>query len=135
MKTLYQKLFDAHVVHETPEETPLLYIDRHLIHEVTSPQAFDGLRAHGRKVRQPGKTFATMDHNVSTQTKDINASGEMARIQMQELMKNCAEFGVQLSDLNHPFQGIVDVIGHEQGMTLQGMPIGDDDTQSSMQHT
>lgn len=123
MKTLYQKLFDAHVVHETPEETPLLYIDRHLIHEVTSPQAFDGLRAHGRKVRQPGKTFATMDHNVSTQTKDINASGEMARIQMQELMKNCAEFGVQLYDLNHPFQGIVHVIGPEQGMTLPGMTI------------
>ena len=123
MKTLYQKLFDAHVVNETPNETPLLYIDRHLIHEVTSPQAFDGLRAHGRKVRQPSKTFATMDHNVSTQTKDINASGEMARIQMQELMKNCAEFGVQLYDLNHPFQGIVHVIGPEQGMTLPGMTI------------
>jgi len=115
MKSLYQKLFDAHVVHEAPDETPLLYIDRHLIHEVTSPQAFDGLRAHGRKVRQPEKTFATMDHNVSTQTKDINASGEMARIQMQELMKNCDEFGIQLYDLNHPFQGIVHVIGPEQG--------------------
>ena len=123
MKSLYQKLFDAHVVNETPNETPLLYIDRHLIHEVTSPQAFDGLRAHGRKVRQPSKTFATMDHNVSTQTKDINASGEMARIQMQELMKNCAEFGIQLYDLNHPFQGIVHVIGPEQGMTLPGMTI------------
>ena len=77
-KTLYEKLFDAHVVFEAQNETPLLYIDRHLVHEVTSPQAFDGLRAHGRQVRQPGKTFATMDHNVSTQTKDINASGEMA---------------------------------------------------------
>lgn len=75
-KTLYEKLFDAHVVYEAQNETPLLYIDRHLVHEVTSPQAFDGLRAHGRPVRQPGKTFATMDHNVSTQTKDINASGE-----------------------------------------------------------
>ncbi|SUI39235.1 3-isopropylmalate dehydratase large subunit 1 [Serratia marcescens] len=122
-KTLYQKLYDAHVVHEAPNETPLLYIDRHLVHEVTSPQAFDGLRAMGRKVRQPGKTFATMDHNVSTQTKDINASGEMARIQMQELIKNCAEFGVSLYDLNHPFQGIVHVIGPEQGMTLPGMTI------------
>ena len=88
-KTLYEKLFDAHVVYEAENETPLLYIDRHLVHEVTSPQAFDGLRAHGRPVRQPGKTFATMDHNVSTQTKDINACGEMARIQMQELIKNC----------------------------------------------
>ena len=100
-KTLYEKLFDAHVVYEAPNETPLLYIDRHLVHEVTSPQAFDGLRAHKRPVRQPGKTFATMDHNVSTQTKDINASGEMARIQMQELIKNCNEFGVELYDLNH----------------------------------
>jgi len=99
-KTLYEKLFDAHVVFEAQNETPLLYIDRHLVHEVTSPQAFDGLRAHGRQVRQPGKTFATMDHNVSTQTKDINASGEMARIQMQELIKNCNEFGVELYDLN-----------------------------------
>ncbi|SFN18002.1 3-isopropylmalate dehydratase, large subunit [Izhakiella capsodis] len=122
-KTLYQKLFDAHVVYEAPNETPLLYIDRHLVHEVTSPQAFDGLRAHGRPVRQPGKTFATMDHNVSTQTRDINASGEMARIQMQALIKNCNEFGVQLYDLNHPYQGIVHVIGPEQGMTLPGMTI------------
>lgn len=122
-KTLYQKLYDAHIVYEAPNETPLLYIDRHLVHEVTSPQAFDGLRAMGRPVRQPGKTFATMDHNVSTQTKDINASGEMARIQMQELIKNCAEFGVSLYDLNHPFQGIVHVIGPEQGMTLPGMTI------------
>lgn len=122
-KTLYEKLFDAHVVFEAPNETPLLYIDRHLVHEVTSPQAFDGLRAHHRPVRQPGKTFATMDHNVSTQTKDINASGEMARIQMQELIKNCNEFGVELYDLNHPYQGIVHVMGPEQGITLPGMTI------------
>ncbi|GKX62968.1 3-isopropylmalate dehydratase large subunit 1 [Pragia fontium] len=122
-KTLYQKLYDAHVVYEAPNETPLLYIDRHLVHEVTSPQAFDGLRAMKRPVRQPGKTFATMDHNVSTQTKDINACGEMARIQMQELMKNCKEFNVSLYDLNHPYQGIVHVIGPEQGMTLPGMTI------------
>lgn len=122
-KTLYQKLFDSHVVYERPDETPLLYIDRHLVHEVTSPQAFDGLRAQGRPLRQPSKTFATMDHNVSTETRDINASGEMARIQMQELIKNCAEFGVELYDLNHPYQGIVHVIGPEQGMTLPGMTI------------
>ncbi|MEA1063572.1 3-isopropylmalate dehydratase large subunit [Erwinia sp. HR93] len=122
-KTLYQKLFDAHVVHEAAGETPIIYIDRHLVHEVTSPQAFDGLRAHGRRVRRPEKTFATMDHNVSTQTKDINASGEMARIQMQELMKNCQEFNVELYDLNHPWQGIVHVMGPEQGITLPGMTI------------
>ena len=121
-KTLYEKLFDAHVVYEAQNETPLLYIDRHLVHEVTSPQAFDGLRAHGRQVRQPGKTFATMGHNVSTQTKDINASGEMARIQMQELIKNCNEFGVELYDLNHPYQGIVHVMGPEQGVTLAATP-------------
>ncbi|MGL5044914.1 MAG: 3-isopropylmalate dehydratase large subunit [Plesiomonas sp.] len=122
-KTLYQKLFDAHVVHETAGETPLLYIDRHLVHEVTSPQAFDGLRAMQRAVRQPSKTFATMDHNVSTQTRDIAASGEMARIQMQELAKNCAEFGITLYDLDHPNQGIVHVMGPEQGLTLPGMTI------------
>lgn len=122
-KTLYQKLFDAHVVREVADETPLIYIDRHLVHEVTSPQAFDGLRAQGRQLRCPQKTFATMDHNVSTQTRDINASGAMARIQMQELIKNCQQFGVPLYDLNHPYQGIVHVIGPEQGMTLPGMTI------------
>lgn len=122
-KTLYQKLYDAHIVYQAANEIPLLYIDRHLVHEVTSPQAFDGLRAHGRKLRQPGKTFATMDHNVSTQTKDINACGDMARIQMQELIKNCKEFGVQLFDINHPCQGIVHVMGPEQGITLPGMTI------------
>ncbi|WP_368910939.1 3-isopropylmalate dehydratase large subunit [Proteus vulgaris] len=122
-KTLYQKIYDAHVVREMSDETPILYIDRHLVHEVTSPQAFDGLRTKGRPVRQPNKTFATMDHNVSTQTKDINACGDMARIQMQELMKNCQEFGVTLYDLNHPYQGIVHVMGPEQGLTLPGMTI------------
>lgn len=131
MKTLYEKLFDAHVVHEAPNETPLIYIDRHLVHEVTSAQAFDGLRAHGRPVRQPSKTFATMDHNVSTQSRDINASGEMARIQMSMLMKNCAEFGVQLFDLNHQFQGIVHVMGPEQGLSLPGMTIVCGDSHTS----
>ena len=122
-KTLYQKLYDAHVVREEANETPILYIDRHLVHEVTSPQAFDGLRAKNRPVRRPEKTFATMDHNVSTQTKDINACGEMARNQMQELIKNCEAFGVRLYDLNHPYQGIVHVMGPEQGITLPGMTI------------
>lgn len=131
MKTLYEKLFDAHVVNEAAGETPLLYIDRHLVHEVTSAQAFDGLRAHGRPVRQPSKTFATMDHNVSTQTRDINASGEMARIQMSMLIKNCEAFGVRLYDLKHPFQGIVHVIGPEQGMSLPGMTIVCGDSHTS----
>ncbi len=82
-----RKVYDAHVAVAAEGETPILYIDRHLVHEVTSPQAFDGLREKGRKVRQVSKTFATMDHNVSTTTKDINASGEMARIQMETLSK------------------------------------------------
>ncbi|MCW8330323.1 3-isopropylmalate dehydratase large subunit [Photobacterium sp. SDRW27] len=122
-KTLYEKVYDAHVAVAAEGETPILYIDRHLVHEVTSPQAFDGLREKGRKVRQVGKTFATMDHNVSTQTKDIKASGEMARIQMETLAKNCKEFGVTLYDLNHKYQGIVHVMGPELGITLPGMTI------------
>ncbi|MFA0085130.1 3-isopropylmalate dehydratase large subunit [Vibrio sp. 10N.261.51.F12] len=122
-KTLYEKVYDAHIAVEAEGENPILYIDRHLVHEVTSPQAFDGLREKGRQVRQIGKTFATMDHNVSTTTKDINASGEMARIQMETLSKNCEEFGVTLYDLNHKYQGIVHVMGPELGITLPAMTI------------
>lgn len=122
-KTLYEKIYDAHVAVAAEGENPILYIDRHLVHEVTSPQAFDGLREKGRKVRQVNKTFATMDHNVSTQTKDINASGEMARIQMETLSKNCEEFGVTLYDINHKYQGIVHVMGPELGITLPAMTI------------
>ncbi len=122
-KTLYEKVYDAHVAVAAEGENPILYIDRHLVHEVTSPQAFDGLREKGRKVRQVSKTFATMDHNVSTTTKDINASGEMTRIQMETLSKNCEEFGVTLYDINHKYQGIVHVMGPELGITLPGMTI------------
>lgn len=122
-KTLYEKIYDAHVVVAAEGENPILYIDRHLVHEVTSPQAFDGLREKGRTVRQISKTFATMDHNVSTTTKDISASGEMARIQMNTLSQNCLEFGVTLYDINHKYQGIVHVMGPELGITLPGMTI------------
>jgi 3-isopropylmalate dehydratase, large subunit len=122
-KTLYQKVFEAHVVYEAAGETPIIYIDRHLVHEVTSPQAFDGLREKGRKVRRTDRTWATMDHNVSTTTNDINASGEMARIQMQTLMKNAEDFGVPLYGLNHKWQGIVHVMGPEIGLTLPGTTI------------
>ncbi|WP_421301998.1 3-isopropylmalate dehydratase large subunit [Aeromonas veronii] len=122
-KTLYQKVFDAHVVREVEGEPPLIYIDRHLVHEVTSPQAFDGLRAMNRQLRRPDLTWATMDHNVSTTTKDIAASGEMARIQMETLADNCKEFGVRLYDLNHKYQGIVHVMGPELGITLPGTTI------------
>ena len=122
-QTLYQKVFEAHVVHETAGETPIIYIDRHLAHEVTSPQAFDGLREKGRKVRRPDRTWATMDHNVSTQSSDIAASGEMARVQMQTLIQNCNDFGVPLYGLGHQWQGVVHVMGPEIGLTLPGTTI------------
>ena len=119
-QTLYEKIYASHLVLEKEGETPLIYIDRHLVHEVTSPQAFDGLREKNRPLHQASKTFATMDHNVSTQSKDINACGEMAKIQMETLAKNCKEFNVTLFDLNHQYQGIVHVIGPELGLTLPG---------------
>lgn len=130
-KTLYEKIYDAHIVHREKNDTSILYIDLHLLHEVTSPQAFDSLRVKNRSVRQPKKTFATMDHNVSTESKDINASGEMAKIQMQQLIKNCNEFNISLYDLNNSKQGIVHVIGPEQGMTLPGMTIVCGDSHTS----
>ncbi|TNH06762.1 3-isopropylmalate dehydratase large subunit [Testudinibacter sp. TR-2022] len=122
-KTLYEKLFDAHVVHEAKGETPILYINRHLIHEVTSPQAFDGLRVANRPVRQIGKTFGTMDHSISTQERDVNKLQGQARIQVLELDKNCKATGISLFDMNNKEQGIVHVMGPEQGLTLPGMTI------------
>lgn len=122
-RTLYQKLYDAHLIAEEQGQKPIIYIDRHLVHEVTSPQAFAQLKAKHRCVRQPNKTFATMDHNVSTTSRAINASGAMAQTQMQTLAQNCKEFGIRLFDLNHQYQGIVHVIGPELGITLPGMSI------------
>lgn len=122
-RTLYEKLFDSHVVRDAPGETPLLYIDRHYVHEVTSPQAFEGLRQRGRKLRRPERTFATMDHNVSTLSRDPADASEMGRAQMAALTRNCAEFGVSLFGLDHEAQGIVHVMGPEQGLTLPGMTI------------
>jgi len=130
-KTLYDKIYDAHIVHREKNNTCILYIDLHLLHEVTSPQAFDSLREKKRKVRQPKKTFATMDHNVSTESKDIAASGSMAKIQMEKLIKNCNEFDISLYDINNPNQGIVHVIGPEKGMTLPGMTIVCGDSHTS----
>ncbi|QCI17998.1 3-isopropylmalate dehydratase large subunit (plasmid) [Buchnera aphidicola (Acyrthosiphon lactucae)] len=130
-KTLYDKIYDSHIVYKDKNNTSLIYIDLHLLHEVTSPQAFDSLRDKNRKVRQPKKTFATMDHNVSTTSKDINASGSMAQRQMKQLIKNCNDFNVALYDINHPNQGIVHVIGPEQGMTLPGMTIVCGDSHTS----
>lgn len=122
-KTLYEKVYDAHVVCANEGETPILYIDRHLLHEVTSPQAFDGLAVHGRKVRRPNRTWATMDHNVSTLSSDINACGELGRIQMQTLIDNCKKFNVPLYGLGHKWQGIVHVIGPQIGATLPGVTL------------
>lgn len=122
-KTLYDKIWESHLVHESPGETSIIYVDRHLIHEVTSPQAFEGLRLTHRKVRAPQKTFATMDHNVSTRTKDWSLVEETSRIQMQKLSDNCKEFGVTLYDFSHKDQGIVHAIGPELGLTQPGMII------------
>lgn len=130
-KTLYQKLYDSHIVYEEENLTAILYIDLHLIHEVTSPQAFHSLRIKNRTVRQPKKNFATMDHNVPTHNRDINKSEDMARIQMQELSKNCKEFNIKLYDINNPHQGIVHVLGPEKGMTLPGMVIVCGDSHTS----
>ncbi len=122
-KTLFDKIWDAHLVRESQNDTSIIYVDLHLIHEVTSPQAFEGLRVTQRKVRAPFKTFATMDHNVSTKTKNWNLVEETSRIQMETLSKNCKEFDVKLYDFSHKDQGIVHVIGPELGITQPGMVI------------
>ncbi|QBG35651.1 3-isopropylmalate dehydratase large subunit [Litorilituus sediminis] len=118
--TMYEKLWRNHLVEEKAGETPLLYVDRHLIHEVTSPQAFANLRFHNRPVRHPERTFATMDHNISTRSIEINAAGEGAANQLRALEKNCKEFGIQLFGMGHKNQGIVHVMGPELGLTLPG---------------
>ncbi|WP_343126726.1 3-isopropylmalate dehydratase large subunit [Buchnera aphidicola] len=130
-KTLYQKIFDKHVVYESVNELPLLYIDLHLIHEVTSPQAFEGLRLKNRIVRQPQKTFATMDHNVPTLHQNFNLIKKKSRLQMETLIKNCVDYNIPCYDISHPNQGIVHVMGPEQGMTLPGMTIVCGDSHTS----
>ncbi|WP_343153203.1 3-isopropylmalate dehydratase large subunit [Buchnera aphidicola] len=130
-KTLYQKIYDAHLVHEEKEETPIIYIDLHLIHEVTSPQAFQSLRIKNRLVRKPKKTFATIDHNVSTTERDIDQLEDLAKIQIKQLIKNCKKFNIKLFDLKHIEQGIVHVISPEQGLTLPGMTIVCGDSHTS----
>lgn len=122
-KTLYEKIWADHLVRESQGDTSIIYIDLHLVHEVTSPQAFAALRETKRPVRVPQKTFATMDHNVSTRTKDITKVESTARNQMDTLSRNCKDFGVTLYDFTNDNQGIVHVIGPEQGLTLPGMTI------------
>lgn len=124
-KTLYDKIWDAHVVHEADDGTCLLYIDRHLVHEVTSPQAFEGLRMSGRTVRAPDKTIAVPDHNVPTTEgrEDPAAMTEDSRIQVSALDKNAREFGVHYYPVSDVRQGIVHIVGPEQGWTLPGMTV------------
>ena len=123
-KTLYDKIWDAHVAHESDDGTCLLYIDRHLVHEVTSPQAFEGLRMSGRGVRAPNKTIAVPDHNVPTTTdREGGIDNEESRIQVEALDKNAREFGVHYYPVSDIRQGIVHIVGPEQGWTLPGMTV------------
>jgi 3-isopropylmalate/(R)-2-methylmalate dehydratase large subunit len=122
-RTLLDKIWDAHVVCTPSGELPLLYIDRHLVHEVTSPQAFEGLRLAGRKVRRPEKTFATPDHNVPTTDRRLPIADPVSKQQIDTLRRNCQEFGIRLFDLGDADQGIVHVIGPELGITQPGMTI------------
>ena len=123
-KTLYDKIWDAHLVHEAEDGTGLLYIDRHLVHEVTSPQAFEGLRMAGRAVRHPEKTIAVPDHNVPTTADRVNGiTNEESRIQVEALDKNARDFGINYYPVSDIRQGIVHIVGPEQGWTLPGMTV------------
>ena len=122
-KTLYDKIWEDHMVHQQSDGTELLYVDRHLIHEVTSPQAFEGLRTNKRKVRRPDLTLAVADHNVPTTDRSKGIIDEESRIQVDTLRNNCKEFSVELFDMNDKRQGIVHIIGPEQGFTQPGTVI------------
>jgi 3-isopropylmalate/(R)-2-methylmalate dehydratase large subunit len=130
-KTMFEKIWENHIVHEEPGKPSLLYIDRHLVHEVTSLQAFDGLRLAGRQVRRPDLTFATMDHNVPTSDRSLPIEDPVSAIQMETLSKNCREFKITLFDLKNRDQGIVHVIGPELGITLPGSTIVCGDSHTS----
>jgi len=131
-RTLYDKIFDDHVVDRQEDGTCLLYIDRHLVHEVTSPQAFEGLRMAGRKVRQPEKTLAVVDHNVPTSPdRKFGIKNEESRIQVEALARNAADFGIEYYDEADRRQGIVHIVGPEQGFTLPGMTIVCGDSHTS----
>jgi 3-isopropylmalate/(R)-2-methylmalate dehydratase large subunit len=130
-RTLFEKLWDEHVVAAPAGQLPLLYVDLHLVHEVTSPQAFDGLRAAGRKVREPLRTIATVDHNIPTEPRGTPITDEIAKRQIEALQQNCRDFGVHLFDMDSPDQGIVHVIGPELGYTQPGMTIVCGDSHTS----
>jgi 3-isopropylmalate/(R)-2-methylmalate dehydratase large subunit len=130
-KTLFEKIWDAHVVVEEPHKPAILYIDCHLVHEVTSPQAFEGLRLAGRKVRRPDLTFATADHNVPTADRSLPIIDPIAKTQIDTLERNCRDFGIELAGLDSPDQGIVHVIGPELGLTRPGSTIVCGDSHTS----
>ena len=130
-QTLFEKIWDRHVVTQAPGAPALLYIDLHLVHEVTSPQAFEGLRLAGRTVRRPDRTFATMDHNVPTEGRALPIADAVSAKQIETLAQNCRDFGIQLYGLDDPGQGIVHVIGPEQGLTLPGKTIVCGDSHTS----
>jgi 3-isopropylmalate/(R)-2-methylmalate dehydratase large subunit len=130
-RTLFQKIWDDHLVCEPAGRSPLLYVDLHLVHEVTSPQAFEGLRSTGRTVRQPLRTIATVDHNVPTEPRGTPLTDPIAARQIEALQQNCEEFGVPLFDMDSPEQGIVHVIGPELGLTRPGMTIVCGDSHTS----
>ncbi|MBI4549389.1 MAG: 3-isopropylmalate dehydratase large subunit [Candidatus Omnitrophica bacterium] len=130
METLYDKIWKRHLVSQEPGKPALLYIDLHLVHEVTSPQAFEGLRLSGRKVRRPELTFATMDHNVPTVDR-FNIKDPISKAQIDALSRNCADFGITLYDLKSDQQGIVHIIGPELGLTLPGLTIVCGDSHTS----
>ena len=130
-RTLYDKIFDDHVVDRQEDGTCLIYIDRHLVHEVTSPQAFEGLRMTGRKVRAPEKTLAVVDHNIPTTDRKAGIAEEESRIQVEALAKNAKDFGVQYFDELDIRQGIVHIVGPEQGFTLPGTTIVCGDSHTS----
>lgn len=130
-KTIFEKIWDSHVVKRADGYPDALFIDRHFIHEVTSPQAFDGLRTRGIPVFNTKRTTATADHNVPTKDQHLPIKEALSRRQVETLRKNCAEFGVELYDLGHPYQGIVHIIGPELGLTLPGMTIVCGDSHTS----
>jgi 3-isopropylmalate/(R)-2-methylmalate dehydratase large subunit len=120
---LFEKVWNSHVVRQEPGEPALLYIDLHLVHEITTAQAFEGLRLSGRKVRRPDLTLATLDHNVPTWDRSLPVTDEIAKKQIETLIQNCKDFGIKLEGMTSPDQGIVHVIGPEQGFTLPGMTV------------
>ena len=119
-KTLFDKIWDAHIVHNDPQGSNLIYIDRHLVHEVTSPQAFEGLRNSNRTVRSPERTLAVADHNIPTSDRANGISDKESKIQVDTLAKNAIDFLIPYFDMNDIRQGIVHVIGPEQGFTQPG---------------